>query len=279
MEESKNLLETQNNLQLDIMLEFIVYLLVLLLAAGPVLIAFYFVSKTEAPSLLQATLLGTFGWIIAQVLLFIPRLLVGELVLRQAGFDTAELSSNSEKAAQASEYLANHMGYILMLALLFGITAQFIRFYEIMKFSSLSKTPPIIAFGLGWGFTETAFLYTPQLTIALLDPGQSLTLDPSLLSGALERSLYAFLTVLLSILVWSSVTQGNLKPLLQAINWHVAYLFIPQVVGWSLRTVVGDVGRIIVIDSMYFLVLIAMIFSHQSLFQESLEPITKRIDS
>ncbi len=261
------------------MLEFIAYFLLLLLAAGPALTSFYFISKAESPNLLQATLLGTFGWIITQVLLFIPRLLVGELILRQAGFNTSELGNNPEQATRASEYLANHMGYILMLALLFGITAQFIRFYEITKFPALRESSPIIAFGLGWGFTETALLYTPQLTIALLDSNQTLGFEIELLSGALERSLYLFLTVFLSILVWNSAAEGTLRPLLQAINWHVAYLFLPQLVGWGLRSIIGDTGRIIVIDSVYILILFAIIIAHQPLLRDSLHPITETIGS
>ncbi len=261
------------------MLELIAYSLFLLLAAGPALAGFYFISKSESPHLLQATLLGAFGWIITQVLLFIPRLLVGELVLRQAGFNTSELSNDPEQATRASEYLANHMGYLLMLALLFGITAQFIRFYELTKFPILRDSPPIIAFGLGWGFTETALLYTPQLTIALLDPNQSLALEIVLLSGALERTLYVLLTVILSVLVWNSSNEGNLKPLLQAINWHVAYLFLPQLISWTLRSTVGAVGKVVIIDSIYVFILLVMAISHKALLRETLSPIvgTRRV--
>ena len=242
-----------------------VFLLLVLIAVGPGFYFLYYVSKKDDSGILRFFGMGLAGWVITQILVYIPSLFVQNLFISRK-YDLDQVANDPVLKEEVAKYLAHNIYLILILAAIYAVTEQLIRFYFIFKSESLKKRVNVlIAFGVGWGLGDSLLLYTIELMSALFNSPQILVFSPNLFITALNKTFYVFLSVFLSVLIRESLTRPNPAMFLEAINWEWFYYFFPFLFAELLFPGSDGVGPKTIIMLTYLLFLILFVVVRKSI--------------
>ncbi len=244
----------------------IVFLLLLLISAGPGFAILFYVSKHDDSNLVKFFVVGFAGWLITQILVYVPSILIQNLFIRSK-YDLEQVANDPALKEEVTAFLAHNIYLIMVLAAIFAITEQLIRFYFVSKSESIKhRENVLISFGVGWGLAQTIILYTPDLLSALFNAPQLLNFSGELFLGALEKSFYVILSVFLSVLVKDAITKPQPVLFIEAINWEFFYYFIPFLVAELIFPGKEGIASSLVINLSFLLILILMFYVRKDSF-------------